>query len=52
VRRAAGERVVEQLVDEGDEPLPEPSERVVPLAVPVRVRQDVDDERRRATGGR
>ena len=34
---------VEQLVDQRDESLPEPARREVPLAVPVRVREDVDD---------
>ena len=34
---------VEELIDQGDEPLSEPSGREVPLAIPVRVREDVDD---------
>ena len=41
---ARGRRIVEQLVDERDEPLPEALRGVIPLAIPVRVRDDVDVE--------
>ena len=47
-------RVIQQLVDERDEALPEASGGVVPLAVPVRVRDDADVQRplARLGGGR
>jgi len=38
-------RIVEQVVDERDEPVPEAARGVVPLTVPVRVRDDQDPER-------
>ena len=42
--RRARRRRVEQLIDQGDELLAEAGERQVPLAVPMRVRDDVNVE--------
>ena len=39
-------RIIEQLVDERDEPLPEPLERVIPFPIPVGVGDDVDVQSR------
>ena len=44
----ATRRTVEQIVDQGDKTLLKPLERMVPLSVPVRVRDDVCVERHRA----
>ncbi len=41
---ARARRIVDQLIDEGDEALPESLEWVIPLAIPVRVLNDVDVE--------
>src|SRR5437764_9651422 len=42
-----GGRIIQQLVDECDEPLTEAARGVVPLAVPMRVRDDEDLDRGR-----
>ncbi len=41
----AGRRIIEQLVDERDEPLTKPFDRMVPLAIPVGMGDDVNVER-------
>ena len=43
--------VGEQLIDERDEPLPKTDERLVPLAIPVRVGDDVGGEHEGREGG-